>query len=71
MSPDLASQITYLPAFIRSSRSAQAEIEAWLGADDALVIGLHCCGCLTDDILGMFTQTERIRGAVVAGCACA
>ena len=68
LSPELAHQITYLPAFIRSSASAKAEIEAWLGDEDALVIGLHCCGCLTDDILGMFIRTERIKGAVVAAC---
>jgi len=33
-----------------------------------MIIGLHACGKLTDDTIGMFLRNERLKGLVVVGC---
>lgn len=66
-----ASPITYLVQRIEGADSASSEISSWLttrGDGRGIIIGLHACGKLTDDTIGMFLRTEGIKGLVVVGC---
>ncbi|CDZ97486.1 rRNA adenine N-6-methyltransferase [Phaffia rhodozyma] len=68
-STTLEPSITYLLQHVSSASSGRVEVECWLKKKGpAVIVGLHCCGSLTDDLLGMFLQTETIRGVAVAGC---
>ncbi|KAL7417199.1 methyltransferase domain-containing protein [Mrakia frigida] len=65
------SAITYLVQKIEGAHSASKEIETWLGPneeEEGLIIGLHACGKLTDDTIGMFLRNGRLKGLVVVGC---
>jgi hypothetical protein len=65
------SPITYLVQRIEGAGSASDEITSWLGPRNdgrGMIIGLHACGKLTDDTIGMFLKTEALKALVVVGC---
>lgn len=67
--PSSKSSISYLVHRITSPTSASDSLSTWLGPiQQAAVIGLHACGGLTDTVLKMFVQEERIKAVVIAGC---
>ena len=66
------SPITYLVQRIEGADSASEEISDWLATrgegGPGIIIGLHACGKLTDDTVGMFLKSDGLKGLVVVGC---